>query len=272
MRAVLRQPLPYFVLAGVAVFVVDAWLRRSHNTIEVNEGVRREVSAELTAQFGRPATADEERQALASWVTTELLFREASTLGLEQNDAVIRAHLANKLKQLVKEGTIVAPATEEELQAQLVAEPQRYAKPDSFRVSHAFVNRNIATETFETRAAEVWAQLNAGAELHSVGDHFPRGPVFEGMTAAQLESAIGVDLGSVLKADPMGTWHRLVGPRGVHFVRLDAISSGKPDVESARAALLADVEANKRDQAVDEFVEALQKDYRVVHEAAERTP
>jgi hypothetical protein len=42
---------------------------------------------------------------------------------------------------------------------------------------------------------------------------------------------------------------------------LDGIVSGKPTFESVRAVLVADVDAQKRDAAVQQFVEALKKQY-----------
>ncbi len=266
-RAALQQPLWYFVLAGAVVFLVDAWLRQREVTIDVDASVRPEVVAEFEAQFGRTPTVQEREQAKQDWVTTELLFREAVRLGLENNDAVIRAHLANKLKQLVRERTIIAPPTDEELQEELEARPERYARSDTFNVSHAFVNRNIAPDTFDARVLEAWKQIGEGAELGSVGDHFPRGPSFEGMTQPQLEAVLRIGLAPVLKQQQIGRWHRLSGPRGAHFVRLDAIISGKPEVASARAALAARIEARKRDDALQRFIADLERRYRVVDAA-----
>ncbi len=268
-RAALRQPLPYFVLAGAIVFLVDTWLRQRDTVIQITGGVRREVAAEFEAQLGRPPSDEEQQKALQNWVTTELLFREAERLGLENNDAVIRAHLANKLRQLIRERTITAPPTEAELRAELDAHPERYAKSDTFNVSHAFVNRKLAPDTFEARAAVAWKELNEGNALGTVGDHFPRGPSFEGMSQPQLEAILHVELGRVLKRDQVGKWHRLSSPRGAHFVRLDAVISGKPTLESARAALVEDREASKRDAAVRQYVEELEKEYRVVADAVE---
>jgi hypothetical protein len=261
LRAALRQPLLYFVLVGAAVFLVDAWLRRNNDVVDVNDGVRREVAAEFATQNGHPPNPDELQRALDTWVTTEVLFREASKLGLEANDAVIRAHLANKLALLERERIIVAPASDDELRAQLDAHPERYTKPNTFKLTHVFVNRGTAPESFEARAAEVGTKLNEGAEPSTLGDHFPRGPVFEGMTQAQLQSVLNLDLSTALEPARVGTWQRLAGPRGAHFIRLDGIVSGKPTFESVRAVLVADVDAQKRDAAVQQFVEALKKQY-----------
>lgn len=268
LRDALRQPLFYFVLVGAAVFLVDAWLRRNENVVELNDGVRREVAAELSTQLGRPASADEQQHALDAWVTTEILFREASKLRLEDNDAVIRAHLATKLTQVVRDRTIVAPAGDHELQAQLEAHPERYTKPNTFKITHVFVNRGIALDSFEARAADVEAKLQTGSDPSTLGDHFPRGPVFEGLTLPLLQAALNLDLGRALEPEQVGKWQRFAGPRGAHFVRLDAITSGKPNFESLRPQLTLDVEAKKRDAAVQQFVEGLKQQYSVVGAAS----
>ncbi|HEY6729279.1 MAG TPA: hypothetical protein VI197_34950 [Polyangiaceae bacterium] len=76
----LKQPLPYFVLLGTAVFLLDSWLRTAPASLEVTPDVRREVSASLEQQLTRPPTPSELERGLRDWLDSELLFREATAL------------------------------------------------------------------------------------------------------------------------------------------------------------------------------------------------
>jgi hypothetical protein len=263
----LKQPLPYFVVIGVLAFLMDAWLRRESTVIHVTEGVRREVAAELASALSRPATAEEVEQGVRRWLETELLFREAMELGLDENDAVIRSHLARKLQQLAQQRTIVGTPTDGELQGELAANSTRYSKPDTFTVSHVFVNRSVSPHTYEARVKETLSQLEAGADVKAIGDHFPRGPRLTALTRPMLEGALGIKLGPLLTPEQQGKWHTLEGPRGTHFVRLDAVMSGQATLENSRRALVDSLQARAREDAAAAYVQELAHKFTVVYES-----
>lgn len=258
-----RQPLVYFVLIGAFVFVADAWMRRKAEVIAIDATVRGESEAEFRALSGRDPTGPELDQAVADWTTKELLFREATQLGLQENDATVRNHLALKLKNLVRQRTIVTPPSDEELRAELAAHPERYTKPDTYTVTVVFVSRGESPEAHAQRTQELAAKLTAGLEPSGAGDHFPRGPVFEQLLAIQLEQILKADLSPVLKAESRGKWQQLPNARGSYLIRLDAIHDGAPRFDAARDAITAQLEMQKRDAALDDFIAQLRTKYPV---------
>lgn len=257
----LKQPLPYFVLLGVAVFLLDAWLRRASATIQVSPGVRREVAARLEQQLVRPPTPAELDRGLRDWADTERLFREAIELGLDENDAVIHGHLAQKLKHIVLERTILPAPSESELRAQLEAHPQRYTGPASFDLTHVFISRASSGAEFEPRVETALSRLKQGVEPRSIGDHFPRGWAFKGLMRHQFEQIFQTSLEGALEPARLGAWQRLESSRGAHLIRLDAVSDGKPVFEVLRPALAADVQARKKEAAVAAYLAELGKKY-----------
>lgn len=257
----LKQPLPYFVLLGTLVFLVDSRLRATPNSIAISPEVRRQVRAQLEQTLSRPPTPTEVDRGLEQWVDSELLFREATALGLDQNDSVIHDHLAQKLRHIVQERTVLPEPTEAELRAELKAKPERYTGPVSFDVTHVFISRSASGAKFEPRVKEALAQLAQGAEPRSVGDHFPRGPQFRGLTRLQYEPIFQANLSAVLRADRIGTWQLLESARGAHLIRLDAVSDGKPNFEALRPALRADVQELKKQARVTAYLKELRKKY-----------
>jgi hypothetical protein len=260
---VLRQPLLYFVLVGALVFVVDAWLSRDAEVITIGPTVRAELDAELRRTLNRAPTQPELDRALADWTTMELLFREASKLGLQENDAVIRVHLATKLKSLVKQRTIVAPPTDAELRVQFDAHPEHYTRPDTYDVTLVFVAQGPSPEAHASRAKEVLDKLTAGSDPKGAGDHFPRGPALQDVLLIQLEQVLKVELDNALKPENQGRWQQLPSPRGSYLLRLDRIHSGKPSFDALKDAITSEVEVRKREAALAEFVEGLRAQYPV---------
>lgn len=259
----LKQPLLYFVLLGALVFAIDAWLRREAEVIAIGPTVRAELDAEMRRALNRAPTPPEFDRGLSDWTTTELLYREASKLGLQDNDAVIRVHLATKLKNLVKQRTIIEPATEAELRAQFDAHPEHYTRPDTYDITVVFVAQGASPEAHVARVKEVADKLTAGAEPKTAGDHFPRGPAIEDVLLLQLEQVLKVNLENVLRAGTEGRWQQVPNARGSYLIRLDRINSGKPNFDTVKGAIAAEIEVKKREQAFVEFVEDLRAQYPV---------
>lgn len=260
-RRALQQPLLYFVLLGTAVFVVDSWLRAEPETLGLSEAVRREVATRLERDLSRPPTPAELEQGLQEWMDTELLQREATALGLAKNDALIREHLAQKLKHIVRERTILPEPSEPELRAQLGANRARYAAPETFEVTHVFIQRSVAAASYQSRVQEALGTLARGAKPETVGDHFPRDLKRVPLTRPQLEQILGASLTAVLTPARVGQWQTVESPRGAHLIRLEAISPRNRDFASLRPALAADVQEKKKQAAVAAYLVDLRKKY-----------
>ncbi|HEY6729278.1 MAG TPA: hypothetical protein VI197_34945 [Polyangiaceae bacterium] len=171
--------------------------------------------------------------------------------------------MAQKLRHIVLERTVLPAPSESELRAELAAHPRRYTSTASSDLTHVFISRAASGAAFETRVREAISQLTRGSEPRSVGDHFPRGPQFRGMPRVQLEQIFQTSFATVLEPSRVGTWQRLDGARGAHLIRLDALHDGKPVFESLRPALTADVQARKKQAAVDAYLAELRKKYRL---------
>lgn len=260
-RALVREPLLYFLLVGTGVFLVDARLRREHESVRVSPDVSRDVAARLTSDLARPPTPAELASGIESWLATERLYREAKALGLDENDAIVRDQLARKLRIIVKQRTIVPTATEAELRAAFERNRARYVSAPTFEVTHAFVARAASSEPLEKRAERALSRLAAGDAPETVSDHFPRGPKFPPLPQYQLEEVLGVKLAATLDPKSPGVWRVALGPRGAHLLRLDAYHDGTSDFEAVRDALVRDVEEQKREAAVAAFLAELEEKY-----------
>jgi hypothetical protein len=112
LKRVLHEPLLHFLLIGAAIFAVHAWLERGAATgrdaIVVTRGRIDSLAARFTAEHGRPPDAAERDALVDGYVREEILCREALALGLDQEDAVIRDRLRQKM-EFVAAGGDTAP-------------------------------------------------------------------------------------------------------------------------------------------------------------------
>jgi hypothetical protein len=102
LKEALHEPLLHFLLIGAAIFAAHAWLERDaatgRDTIVVTRGRIESPAAQFATSHGRPPDAAERQSLIDSYVREEIFCREALALGLDQEDAVIRDRLRQKME------------------------------------------------------------------------------------------------------------------------------------------------------------------------------
>jgi len=97
----LREPLLHFFLLGSAIFAAHALLSGEAprpDRVVVTRGRIDSLAAQFAATRGRPPDAAERDALVQSWVREEILCREATRLGLDREDTVIRDRLRQKME------------------------------------------------------------------------------------------------------------------------------------------------------------------------------
>ena len=116
-----RDPLLHFAVAGALLFVGYALMNRgetdppSTEPVHIGNGEVRWLKETFANQWQRTPTDDELSGLVAGFIEEELLAREAKTLGLDQNDTIVRRRLAQKLTFLVDDTSRVAEPSDEDL-------------------------------------------------------------------------------------------------------------------------------------------------------------
>jgi len=123
LRTFLQEPLVHFLLLGAGLFLAYGLLNRGgggdSRTIVVTQAQLEALVAGFTQSVGRPPT-DAEREALIQeQVREEVYVREATALGLDRDDPVIRRRLQQKMEFLTQDVAAQAEPRDDELKAYL---------------------------------------------------------------------------------------------------------------------------------------------------------
>ena len=135
--ALLREPLVHFLIAGALLTLIVARLDPSGKAdtapIVVTPDVTRQIAARWQARWGRAPDQADIAAALAAYIEEEALYREAMRQGLDQDDALLRRHLAEKMRAVLALQVDVPGPTEAQLvdargatDVQLLSFEQRY--------------------------------------------------------------------------------------------------------------------------------------------------
>ncbi len=102
---IMKEPLLHFLLIGLALFAAFRIVDESPPSVGQDEIIITEAEAEtLAAGFAkvwrRPPDADELASLIEDRVREEVFVREATALGMDQNDTVVRRRLRQKMEFL----------------------------------------------------------------------------------------------------------------------------------------------------------------------------
>lgn len=262
MRTMLREPIVHFVVAGALVFGVSAALGRKADTIRITQQVKDDVARSLQGRLGRTPDAKETEDALERWREEQALYREAVKMGLRDDDPVVVSHVAAKLLDIARERDVLPEPTDADLREFLARNGSRFATPATYDIEQVFVSQTHADA--RSQAQQMLSDLRAGASPDGLGDWFPRGTRYKGLTASDVAQLLGDEAGGEIAGYAAREWHLVHGPRGFHAIRVTSVDHGEPDFDQLRPALRIAYDADRRDAAARAYTRKLAGRYRFV--------
>jgi len=262
-----REPLLHFLLLGLALFAVYAYMERGRGGIESSKHIQLTV-ADLSqlyvyfeSQWRRPPTAQELKALVENRVREEVLYREALAMGLDKDDTIVKRRMAQKMQFLAEDVAAAHEPTSAELRAWYEKYPANFALPGRIAFRQLYFSPDRRGQHAHDDAEKALTRL-AGQPVDSklaasLGDAF----MLQGYYADRSPEQVGKNFGpafaqAVFRIKP-GSWQ---GPiesgYGWHLVfansfvpgRVPAFEEIEPDVKTA---WLADQKAQAWSKAYD---------------------
>jgi hypothetical protein len=280
----LNEPLLHFLVVGAALFGLYAALgARTGDTgaggaIVVTQGRMRSLAETFARQWNRSPSEDELAGVVRDFVREDVLAREATALGLDRDDTIVRRRLAQKMEFLLEDVAGMPEPADEELAAFLAAHPDRFRIDSRATFSHVFVDRARRGSAFEADVAKLLATLNAPGDVRGLalpGDSRMLETRFEDVSRRDVEAQFGPGFAARLEELQVG---RFEGPvesgYGAHLVRVESRTSGRvPQLEEVRGAVAREWSAAKRLEVKEAQLHELLARYTVtVEDGAAREP
>jgi hypothetical protein len=283
-RALLREPLVLFLVAGAGVFLL--WSARngpssptSHRIVVTLETVQN-LAENWTRTRLRPPTSEELHGLVEDHIREEVFYREALSLGLDRDDTVIRRRLRQKLEFVSDDlGAYVQPA-DEQLQDYLDKNSEQFRRDPRFTWSHVFLSGKRHSTARADTAQRLLAALNGPAgddNARRQGDPFVLALDFETSTSAEVTALFGDAFATTLARLEPGRWYGPIpSAYGDHLVLVRQRVPGRiPELREIREAVQREWQTTARREANETFYQKLRSRYRIVIETpsgvAERT-
>jgi parvulin-like peptidyl-prolyl isomerase len=266
MKRILKEPLFHFLVGGVLLFAAHAWLNRGVSdepeTVRITAAEVNWLKETWALQWQRQPNEQELRGLVSDYLKEVLLAREATALGLDVNDTVVRRRLAQKMEFLLEDTARLAEPAEEELRRLYIAGGVRYQAPARISFSQIFFNSEAAA-----KSALAKVSTHPASEL---GDRTLLESDFKDTDQQAVTGMFGNQFAEKLFTLEPGRWHGPVASGyGFHLIRISDLQLGKSQpFEAVRSKVLEDWQRSQHTQINSQFYTSLLKKYDVQVEDA----
>ena len=205
--------------------------------IEVTPAVRDEIATLFrTAQKRDPSEA-ELTPLLDNWVRTQILYREALSLGLDKGDEMIRERITHKMNLLIFSSLQVPQPTEAQLRAFFDANQARYVQPRRYDIVGLLLDGGATREQAEANVEALSAE-----DADPPADLVAKVRPYSNRDRAGIAALFGLAFADAVTSMPPETWRALpieqAGQPGWLVALLVRVRDGKPaDYDQVRPGL-----------------------------------
>ncbi len=270
-RTVLREPLLHFLLAGAGLFllfnIVSEPKMTGDDQIIVTSGQIEHLVTLFVKTRVRPPSDAELRGLIENFILEEVLYREATAIGLDKDDTIIRRRLKQKMEFLVDDFSAVDP-TDETLQQFLDADPDRFQTDARISFEQVYL---IDSSPEAANALLVALQKDEPVKTDNALASGLLPGHFEDASEASITSQFGASFKDALFALEPGQWTGPVeSPFGLHLIRIDRIVEARvPALAEIRSVVQRDWLADRRNMARQVLFDELKAKYTITIEEYE---
>ena len=271
LRSLLREPLVQFLLLGALLFLYFEWKGGSgpgSTRIVVTPGLVEHLASGFARTWQRPPTAAELKGLVDEHVKEEIAAREATSMGLDRDDAIIRRRLRQKMEFLVEDAVGQVAPTDAALQAWLDAHPESFSAEPRVALRQVFVSTERRGAAAAAEAARLLARLQpagSAARTESLGDpsmlpgELPLGPL------SDVARTFGSEFAAKVDGVTPGKWAGpLESAYGLHLVLVsERVAAARPALAEVRPLVEREFLAERRRLELQALYERLLEKYTI---------
>ena len=269
MQRLLREPLLHFLVAGAALFLlynlVSDSERAGDEQIVITAGHIEHLTTLFLKTRQRLPTESELTALIDDFVVEEILYREAKSIGLDQNDTIIRRRLRQKMEFLFEDFSAYEP-TREELQQFLDDNPEQFTTDARITFEHVYLKDGSQAEA-EVLLRELKSTGSVPADDRFLSGLLP--PRFEAAREAEIGARLGGAFAEQLLTLDRDQWTGPVdSPFGIHLVYIEEVVPGRlPKLDEVTDIVTRDWQVVRRAEAERDILETLRAKYTVTIES-----
>jgi hypothetical protein len=274
LKRLLKEPLFHFFLLALLIFAAYGVLGPTGagkpDNIVVTAPKIEQLATIFAKTWQRPPTAEELKGLIDDYVKDEIYAREATALGLDKDDSVIRRRLRQKMEFMNDTNVDALVPTDAELGAYLKAHAAVFAVDPMTAFQQVFLNPQLHGDRAKQDAATILAALQAtpSADAATLGDTslLPYELPLTGKPA--ISQTFGEEFADALDKVAPDQWTGpIMSGYGLHIVHVSKRETGRmPALGEVRDAVKREWANTKRTELDDARFNELLKRYHVTIE------
>ena len=267
-----KEPLLHFLFIGALIFAVFGIVNKdelavSDKKIVVTSAEIERLSNIWSKKWNRPPTETELKGLVDSYIKEEVYYREALSLGLDQNDTILRRRLMQKMEFLSNDIAEFNTPDETELNTFFLGNQDKYKLPARVSFTHIYFSFDKRGAKADDDAKSVLSGLNS-LRAPELGDSFmlPYDLVQE--TPFEVERLFGKVFAEQLFRSEINKWQ---GPiesgYGLHLIRIsEKTDSRMPELVLVIDKVRTDWMFEQRQKMNKDIYERFKERYEIVIE------
>jgi peptidyl-prolyl cis-trans isomerase C len=247
-----REPLLHFLLLGLALFAMYAYMHRGRGGVESSKQIvlsldeLQQMDAYFVSQWHRQPTPAEFQAMVEDKVREEVLYREGLAMGLDKDDTIVKRRMAQKMQFLAEDVAAAHEPSTAELKTWFEKTSSKFALPSRYSFRHLYFSPDRRAKNAQDDAAKALTKIAGQPEdsnlAVSLADPFMFQDYYGDRTPEALAKEFGPQFAVALEKVKRGSWQ---GPiesgYGWHLVFVDTVIPGRipaleeiePDVKTA---------------------------------------
>ena len=269
----IREPLVQFLFIGVAVFaiyeLVASQSEPPRDRIVVTEGRVQQLALVFGKTWQRSPSPQEMRGLIDAYVKEEIYYREATKLGLDRDDTLIRRRMQQKMEFLSEPSDDRLAASDPTLQSFYDANQADFLIEPEVEFQQILIDSEKDREPAEVRAEQLLRQLRDSSQdvdASELGDATLLPYATQLSSVTRIGNAFGENFAKKLATLPAGEWTGPIkSPFGLHLVHItDRRDERLPPLNEIRKAVEQKWRTQERDQFQQDEYDRLRANYEVV--------
>jgi hypothetical protein len=261
----LREPLLHFLLIGLLLFGLYAYVNRGRIGIESPRQIvlsldeLATMEAYFESQWHRRPTPQEFQAMVEDKIKEEVLYREGLVMGLDKGDTIVKRRMAQKVQFLAEDVAAAHEPSTAELKAWFEKNTDKFALPSRYSFRHIYFSPDKRGTNAHDDAAKALARIAGQSEdspqIGSVADRFMFQDYYGDSAPSAIAKEFGPQFAVALEKVKPGSWQ---GPiesgYGWHLVFVSSVIPGRipafEEIESeVKTAWLGEQKAVAREKA-----------------------
>jgi hypothetical protein len=266
-----KEPLIHFLLLGGLIFVVYGAVSErgaDQDEIFISRGQQENLINTFSRTWQRPPTPQEYQGLLRDYIRQEIAYREGQTMGLDEDDIVIRRRLRQKLELLAEDVAALVSPTEAELQAYLDDHAETFMLEPRLTLQQIYFSADRRGDSAREDALAMLEALDSGVlngPVRSLGDPLPLPSKIDNLRVSEIDRVFGGEFTAGIQELETGRWSGPVRSGfGWHLALIEEKVAGRvPQLDEVRHTVQRDWLNERRLETIEGLYQRLAENYTI---------